>query len=201
MNVDTCDENTIFRIVGAVIGALIGYVLWLFCGYYGIIPGIVGFAFAYLTIRGYILLAGSISRRGLIICIVISVLLVSVSEIGAVCLHIYFDRNIHAPLDILNNIPVYIREENIIWRIVGNTFLGIFSFFVGCFSMFFKIWMQTSKGPDPNVKIDNRDDFFEDFKNMERKDIPIKGNIKWVILMIIAALLFVTFMTIWEVGR
>ena len=48
MNVDTCDENTIFGIVGAVIGALIGYVLWLFCGYYGIIPGIVGFAFAYL---------------------------------------------------------------------------------------------------------------------------------------------------------
>ena len=94
MNFDTCDENIILGFIGALIGGLIGISLWIFCGYFGIIPGIVGFIFAFLTIKGYMILAGSISRKGLVGCIIICILLIIIAEFGVVMLTIFIDRKL-----------------------------------------------------------------------------------------------------------
>ena len=200
MNFDTCDENVILGYIGAFLGGLIGISLWIFCGYFGIIPGVVGFIFAFLTIKGYMLLAGSISRGGLTGCIIICILLIILAEFGVVMLTIFIDRNIHDLSEIIKNVPDFIRSEDIILKMTRNILVGIFTFGVGCFGMFFRLWKQTEKGPNENVKIDNGLDILGSHGMPERKEIPIEGNEKWVILMIIAAVAFVIGMTIWRVN-
>lgn len=200
MNFDSCDENIILGYIGALIGAVIGISLWIFCGYFGIIPGIVGFIFAFLTIKGYMLLAGSISRRGLIGCIVICILMIILAEFGVVMLTMYIDGNMHDLSEIIKNVPDYIRSEKLILKMIRNVIIGIFTFGVGCFGMFFRLWNQTKQGPQENVKIDNGMDIFERDRMPVQKDIPIKGNMKWVILMVIAAVVFVIVMTVWRVN-
>ena len=200
MNFDSCDENIILGYIGALIGAVIGISLWIFCGYFGIIPGIVGFIFAFLTIKGYMLLAGSISRRGLIGCIVICILMIIFAEFGVVMLTMYIDGNMHDLSEIIKNVPDYIRSEKLILKMIRNVIIGIFTFGVGCFGMFFRLWNQTEQGPQENVKIDNGMDIFERDRMPVQKDIPIKGNMKWVILMVIAAVVFVIVMTVWRVN-
>ncbi len=192
---DTDDENIILGTVGAVIGAMIGFALWIFCGFFGIIPGIVGLALAILTVKGYMLLSGAFGRTGLIICLVIGLILVSVSEIAAVCLHIYFDWNIHDLSGIFGNIINYIRTERKILTMIGNTILGIFSFLIGCFGVYFRLWKDTADGPKKGLKIDTTDYFV--LRNMPaRKEIPIKGNGKWVAVIVVAAILYVIIFTV-----
>lgn len=200
MNFDTCDENVILGYAGALLGGLIGISLWIFCGYFGIIPGIVGFIFAYLTIKGYMLLAGSISRQGLIGCIIICILLIILAEFGVVMLTIFIDRNIRNLPEIIKSVPGFIRSEKLILKMVRNILVGIFTFGVGCFGMFFRLWNDTRQGPTENAKIDNGLDILGPYKMPERKEIPIKGNMKWVILMVIAAIVFVIGMTIWRIN-
>ena len=200
MNFDTCDENIILGFIGALIGGLIGISLWIFCGYFGIIPGIVGFIFAFLTIKGYMILAGSISRKGLIGCMIICVLLIIIAEFGVVMLTIFIDRNIHDLSEIIKTVPDFIRSEKLVLKMFRNVLVGIFTFGVGCFGMFFKLWNDTKQGPNEKARIDNSLDILESYKMPERKEIPIEGNMKWVILMVIAAIAFVIGMTIWRVN-
>lgn len=200
MNFDSYDENIILGYIGAIIGALIGISLWIFCGYYGIIPGIVGFIFAFLTIKGYMLLAGSISRKGLIGCIAICTLMIIFAEFGVVMLTIYIDGSIHNLSEIIKLLPDYIRSEKLVLKMVRNVLLGIFTFGVGCFGMFYRLWHQTAKGPCENVKIDNGMDIFEQDRMPVKKEIPIKGNMKWIILLVIVAVVYVILMTIWRVN-
>ena len=199
MKVDSCDENIILGTVGAFAGALIGYIIWICCGYFGIIPGFVGFIFAYLSIKGYLLLGKSISRKGLIICIIICLLLILISEIGAVVLHIYFDWDIHGPKDILQNIFNYIKTEKKTTFVIGNTLLGIFTFAIGCFNMYFRLWRDTSDGPKENVKIDNSEVF--DTSKIQRREIPVGEHKKLVAGLVIGAVIYVIIMTIWGVNR
>ena len=201
MNPDSCDENIILGYVGAIIGAVIGISLWIFCGYFGIIPGMVGFIFAFLTIKGYMLLSGSISRKGLIGCIVICILMIVLAEFGVVMLTIYIDGNIHNLSEIIKNVPNYISSEKLALKMIRNVLFGIFTFGVGCFGMFFRLWNQTKQGPCENIKIDNGMDIFEQDRMPVKKEIPIKGNEKWVVLMIIAAVVFVIVMTVWRVNE
>ena len=201
MNPDSCDENIILGYVGAIIGAVIGISLWIFCGYFGIIPGMVGFIFAFLTIKGYMLLSGSISRKGLIGCIVICILMIVLAEFGVVMLTIYIDGNIHNLSEIIKNVPNYISSEKLALKMIRNVLFGIFTFGVGCFGMFFRLWNHTKQGPCENIKIDNGMDIFEQDRMPVKKEIPIKGNEKWVVLMIIAAVVFVIVMTVWRVNE
>ena len=154
-----CDENKILGTVGAILGGLLGYLLWIFCGYYFLIPGIVGFALAFFIIKAYITLAGSISRTGLVICGIVSLLWISISEIGCVALHIYFDWKIRELSEILKNIENYVNANGLFMKMIGNTLVGIFTFAVGCFNMYYKIWKETGNGPKEKVTVDNEDPF------------------------------------------
>ncbi len=158
-SLSACDENKILGTIGAILGGLLGYLLWIFCGYYFLIPGIVGFALAFFIIKAYIMLAGSISRTGLVICSIVSLLWISISEIGCVTLHIYFDWQIREPAEILKNINNYVNANGLFMKMISNTLVGILTFAAGCFNMYYKIWKETGNGPKEKVTVDNEDPF------------------------------------------
>ena len=70
------DDNKITGAVGALIGALLGTVIWCFIGSFGVISYIGGFMMCLGVFGGYYLLGKGASKAGLLICAV--VLLISV---------------------------------------------------------------------------------------------------------------------------
>ena len=105
------------------------------------------------------MLAGSISRTGLVICSIVSLLWISISEIGCVALHIYFDWQIREPAEILKNINNYVNANGLFMKMISNTLVGILTFATGCFNMYYKIWKETGNGPKEKVTVDNEDPF------------------------------------------
>lgn len=69
-------SNLPLGILGAIIGAALGGVLWIVIGKIGFIAGIAGFVMVMLAMKCYAIFAGSIDRRGQIISICIAFLMI-----------------------------------------------------------------------------------------------------------------------------
>ena len=65
------DDNKVAGAIGALIGALLGIGIWCLIGLFGKIAVIGGFAICLGTLGGYLLLGQGISRKGLVICLII----------------------------------------------------------------------------------------------------------------------------------
>lgn len=63
------NENKALGVVGAVVGALLGIVVWCLIGKLGYISWIGGFAISVFTLGGYLLLGKDVNKFGLIFSI------------------------------------------------------------------------------------------------------------------------------------
>lgn len=75
----TNSENKVLGTVGALIGAILGIVVWCLIGKLGYISWIGGFAITGLSVLGYNLLAKGLSKVGIIIIAVIAIISVYVA--------------------------------------------------------------------------------------------------------------------------
>lgn len=73
-------ENTAAGIVGAVLGSLIGVAAIVLIGQLGYIAAISGFIMAICTLKGYEKLGGKLSKKGVVICVIIMILMVYVGN-------------------------------------------------------------------------------------------------------------------------
>ncbi len=73
-------ENVAAGIVGAILGSLIGVLSIVLIGQLGYIAAISGFIMAICTLKGYEKLGGKLSKKGVIICILIMLLMVYVGN-------------------------------------------------------------------------------------------------------------------------
>lgn len=64
-------ENLLGGIVGAVLGAVLGAAAIILLGQLGFIASISGFVLAFCTLKGYELLGGRLSTKGIVICIIL----------------------------------------------------------------------------------------------------------------------------------
>lgn len=67
-------ENVLLGLLGAVIGAIIGGVSIVLLNRLGYIASISGVILAFCTLKGYELLAKGLSKKGIVICIILMVL-------------------------------------------------------------------------------------------------------------------------------
>lgn len=74
------NDNKVLGTVGALIGALISMGVYLLLGRLGVIAAIAGFVAFIAIFGGYYFLAKDISKVGIIICVVILILTVYVSN-------------------------------------------------------------------------------------------------------------------------
>lgn len=74
------NENIVAGVIGAVIGSLIGVVCIIVLGQLGYIASISGAVLAICTLKGYELLAKSISTKGVIISVIIMIVMVYVGD-------------------------------------------------------------------------------------------------------------------------
>ena len=81
--------NVVLGVIGAIIGTALGGMLWILLSQIGIIASIVGFVIIFLGIKGYSLLAGNISKGGIIFCIVLACLTIPFSEISSLAISVF----------------------------------------------------------------------------------------------------------------
>jgi len=73
-------ENIGMGIVGAFIGSLAGVILIILLDMVGFVASLAGFVMGYATFYMYEKLAGTISKKGVIICILVMILMTLIGE-------------------------------------------------------------------------------------------------------------------------
>ncbi|MDF2539383.1 MAG: hypothetical protein K0S76_2404 [Herbinix sp.] len=73
-------SNLFLGILGAVLGAALGGVIWIVLGKIGIIAGLAGYAMMLFSIRGYRMFSGFLDKKGHVISLIIAFLMIYVAN-------------------------------------------------------------------------------------------------------------------------
>lgn len=67
-------ENMLLGVIGALVGAVIGGVCIVLLSQLGYVASLSGFVLAFCTLKGYELLAKDLSKKGIVICVILMLL-------------------------------------------------------------------------------------------------------------------------------
>ena len=79
-NIEPKNENVFLGILGALLGSIAGVVIIVLLSQVGFIASVAGLVMAICTLKLYEKFAGTLSKKGIIICIVIMVLMTVLAE-------------------------------------------------------------------------------------------------------------------------
>lgn len=120
-------DNVFCGTLGAVIGALIGSALWIVLGQVGFIAGIAGYAIVFCSIRGYKILGRQVSKKGIVICVIFSMLMILVAEYISTGIEIYqvFKEDYYITvMDSMKLVPEFLKEDDIRNELLKNLVVG-----------------------------------------------------------------------------
>lgn len=120
-------DNVFLGIVGAVIGALIGSALWVLIGQVGFIAGIAGYAIVFCSVKGYKLLGKTISKKGIIICVIFSLVMILAAEYVSTGIAIYqaFIEDYYITIaDAMKSVPEFLKESEVRNELLKNLAVG-----------------------------------------------------------------------------
>ena len=136
-------------IVGALLGALLGGVLWVLVSQLGYIAGIVGLVVAVCAVKGFELFGGKLNAAGIIICMVIVV--------GAIYAANYISYSIYLQQaldelgygfsfgDSIRLLPDFFSEEEIFGAFLRDLVIGYLLTAVASFSVIYGIYRKSNQ--------------------------------------------------------
>lgn len=146
-------ENLPLGIIGAVIGILIGTVLWVVIGQIGFIAGIAGYAIVFCGMKGYGILGRKLSKTGIVICIILSFLAIIGAEFISLGITAY--RELHEYSITLGQafslIPAMLEEPELIGAVVKDLAVGYILSIWASWSSVKNIWSQTGNKQKENT--------------------------------------------------
>lgn len=121
-------DNPVAGVAGALLGSLIGVVLWVAVYQIGFIAGIVGFVMAVCCIGGYQKFSGKLTKTGLILSIVIAIVMLFAAEYISVGIEIY---TVFKEYDVsftiisgLRAVPTFLGESEILSAMLKDLAIG-----------------------------------------------------------------------------
>lgn len=132
-------EDSSRGIIGAVAGALIGGVLWALVYQIGFIVAFLGYLIVFLAINGYQRMAGKISKKGLIISIICSVLVLFFAESISLGLKIKDLMQLQSIFTAFSYIPYFLSFSEIFAIVVRDIVLGLIFMGLGSWQYIYKI--------------------------------------------------------------
>lgn len=145
-------ENVFLGFIGAIIGAMIGSILWILLDQIGFIAGIAGYAIVYCCIKGYSMLGKTISKKGIVICVIVCLLMVIFADGFSLGISIYKEFNTVYSItfaDALALVPVYLTEGEILKSLVFNLVIGYLFVIWASYSFIANLWKATDKINQP----------------------------------------------------
>ncbi|MBR1772125.1 MAG: hypothetical protein IJ747_08870 [Lachnospiraceae bacterium] len=119
--------NVLSGIVGACLGALLGVVLWVIIYQLGYISMIGALALVVCAFKGYEVMGGHMTKLGIFICCVVSVIMLLFAEQICVALLIY--DAFHAEegisfFDAFRAVPYFLMEAEVLKAVLPDVLLG-----------------------------------------------------------------------------
>lgn len=119
-------EKIIPGAVGAVLGGLVGAALWIVLGRMELSPGIAGYVIGVCSIKGYKFGGDSLSKRGIVICVFFSFIMILTAEYISIGMTIYRNFNEYRLLtygEAMKSVPQFF-ESGLKGDILKNLVLG-----------------------------------------------------------------------------
>lgn len=151
-------SNMLAGLVGAFLGSLIGVALWIVIYQLGYISGLVGFVLTICTIKGYEKFSGKLTKVGLFISVIISLVMIFVAEYLSLGILAYIEfSKIYSSIDIFSGIravPVLLEESEIFMEFIKDLAFG----YVFCILGDFTLIRQTMRSLSSEVEAVRLDD-------------------------------------------
>lgn len=137
------NENVVLGIIGAILGAIIGSILWILLDQVGFIASIAAFAIVFCAVKGYEILGKKISKKGIIISVVITVIIVVLADMLSMGFSIYREFSAEYEIsvaDAILSVPGFLTEPQILTQFLLNLAIGYIFVAIGCFKFVRQIW-------------------------------------------------------------
>lgn len=121
-NGEPVESNVILGIIGAIVGACLGGIIWIIIGKIGFIAGIAGFLIITFAIRGYRMLSGSLDKKGQIISLVIGLIMIFVANY--VLTAILYSKYLDGFMTALKILPTLLRTSEILIPFIKDLVIG-----------------------------------------------------------------------------
>ena len=139
--------NIVGGIVGALLGSVLGVIVWVLIYQLGYISGIAGLVMIICALKGYEMLGGPLSKTGIIISCIISLIMVVVAEQVSVGIEIY---NVYKEyyeitfFDAFRSVPSFLEEPEIKAAIIGDLVMGYLLMVVGAWGTIRQAYKSSS---------------------------------------------------------
>ncbi len=138
-------DNLPLGTIGALLGVLLGMVLWVVIGQIGFIAGIAGYAIVFCSMKGYEMLGKGLSKAGIVICIILSFLAVIAAEVVSLGVTAYIELGPNA----IFYLPELLQEPELITVIVKDLVIGYALSIWASYSFIKSIWKQAGRKQEP----------------------------------------------------
>lgn len=152
----TRKENPLLGIIGALIGVLIGSVLWVVIGQLGFIAGIAGFAIVFGGMKGYELLGGRLSKFGILICILLSCLTIVGAEFLSIGIVVYQELGKMYEItvgDAFKLIPELMKEPEMVGGVAKDLIVGFALAIWASYANIKSAWRQVGEKPSQHTVV------------------------------------------------
>ncbi len=137
-------ENLPLGTIGALIGVLLGMTLWVIVGLFRFIAGIAGYAIVFGAMKGYKLLGKKLSKAGIVICVLLSIVAVLGGEMLSLAITVYTELGV--PLgDAFLMLPDLLQEPELVGAVVKDLAVGYALSIWACYSPVKEVWSQTGE--------------------------------------------------------
>lgn len=136
-------ENVVLGTIGAIVGAILGSIVWILLDQVGFIASLAAFAIIACGIKGYEFLGGKLSKKGIIICVVVTVITVLLADIISMGISIFvefsgaYDITI---IDALLSVPSFLTEPKILFSFLKSLAMGYVFVALGCYKFVGNLW-------------------------------------------------------------
>lgn len=147
-------EKMVPGILGALIGAVLGSLLWILLDQINFIAGIAGYAIVFCSFKGYEKLGGRVSRKGVVACIIICLITILGADLFSFAIDIFkeFSSTYHISfLDAIRSVPLFLLEGDVLRPILINLGIGYLIAFAGCYSFVGAVWNATGQKPKKEI--------------------------------------------------
>lgn len=126
---------------------MLGVVVWVLIYQLGYISGIAGLVMVICALKGYELLGGHISKAGVIISCIISIIMVIVAEqvcVGIEIFNAYKDYYEISFFDAFRSVPEFLEEPELRAAVIGDVVIGYLLMVVGAWGTIRQAYKSTS---------------------------------------------------------
>lgn len=147
-------ENLPLGLIGAILGVLLGSVLWVVLGQVGFIAGIAGYAIVFCGMKGYAILGKELSKTGIVICVLLSFLMIAGAEMVSLAIAVYRELgSLFAPTiwDAFGWVPELMKEQDVLLGVGKDLAVGYLLAVWASYASVKNTWQQIDESQRPHT--------------------------------------------------